>query len=60
MELYFIGTSNEILIDRNLSTTTITLPKGVNPAEVEYILSSDTLRSVIEQLLEGDERYGRR
>jgi len=50
MNIYYNAVNKSIYIDHADRITTIELPADIDPIEVAYVLQSDTLRAVIENL----------
>lgn len=48
--VYYNATTNAIHIDSGSKTTTISLPHGIDPTEVAYVIKSEALLSIINQL----------
>ena len=50
MDIYHYPASSTLEIADGSRTTTIELPKSINPTDVAWAIKSDTMRTIIEQL----------
>lgn len=50
MEFYYYDASSKLEIADGSRTTTIVLPKGIDPVDVAYLVHSDALKEIITQL----------
>lgn len=50
MEFYYYDASARLEIAEGSRTTTIILPKGIDPVEVAYLVHSDALKEIVTQL----------
>ena len=55
MEFYYYGASSKLEIADGSRTTTVELPKGLDPTDIAWAIKSDTMRTIIEQLTERDD-----
>lgn len=52
MEIYHYPASSKLEIADGSRTTTVELPKGLDPVEVAYLIKSGAMRAIVEQLTE--------
>ncbi|WP_153733494.1 hypothetical protein [Sporosarcina obsidiansis] len=50
LNVHYSPMSRQVFIDEGSRTTTIDLPAGLDASELAYVLPSDTLRAIIQQL----------
>lgn len=50
MEFYYYDASSKLEIADGSRTTTVELPKGLDPTDIAWAIKSDTLHEVVRQL----------